>query len=209
MRRRVDPFAGVVEAGVSLDGVDDRVGGRRDALGRLDDVFEGEPEIVRAAGKEAVGVGVAVEAGAAGELELLLDEREGAPLEEGFVDGVAVGMAADGTGTAVVRERNGAGAKLAQRAGALGHLRFLSGALMRKFVPGFDFQSPIWSRFIAFKGFRDSLVHPHQTEDETDPAVYRTQLRAGLGSIIEVMNQISVGVYRKPLRKQLLDLIPE
>jgi len=81
--------------------------------------------------------------------------------------------------------------------------------LIRKFLPVFDFQSVTWVKFMEFKAFRDSLVHPRQIEDETTTADYRKKVRTGLKAIIEVMNVISKGVFKKPLRKQLLDLIPE
>jgi hypothetical protein len=81
--------------------------------------------------------------------------------------------------------------------------------LIRKFSPTFDFQSITWIRFMEFKDFRDSLVHPRQIEDETATTDYRKKVRTGLKAIIEVMNVISQGMFQKPLRKQLLDLIPE
>jgi hypothetical protein len=80
--------------------------------------------------------------------------------------------------------------------------------LMRRFDPGFDFKSPSWSGLMDFKKFRDSLVHPRQVEDETPLADYRLKIRKGLGGIIGVMNSVSKGIYKKPLRRQLLDLIP-
>ena len=60
-----------------------------------------------------------------------------------------------------------------------------------------------------FKKFRDSLVHPRQVDDETSLHEYQTTIRAGLRAIIELMNVISQGMFRKPLRRRLLDLIPE
>jgi|ERR1051326_7881029 hypothetical protein len=81
--------------------------------------------------------------------------------------------------------------------------------LMQKFVPEFDFQEATWARFMEFKDFRDSLVHPRRPEDETDPSEYQKKLDSGLGAIIEIMNKLSIGIWRKPLRKQLLDLLPE
>lgn len=47
-------------------------------------------------------MGVAVDGGAPGEAELGLDDRWTAPLEEGFVNGVAVGMLADAAATLVM-----------------------------------------------------------------------------------------------------------
>lgn len=81
--------------------------------------------------------------------------------------------------------------------------------VMRRFAPSFDFRSPTWSRFIEFKLFRDSLVHPRALDDETELSQYRKKVSRGLGSIIEIMNHISRGAWHKPLRKKLLDLIPD
>ena len=81
--------------------------------------------------------------------------------------------------------------------------------LLRRFVKGFDFKCTAWNGLMDFKKFRNSLVHPRQIEDETPLSDYRVKIRKGLAGIIEVMNSISKGIYRKPLRKQLLDLIPE
>jgi hypothetical protein len=62
---------------------------------------------------------------------------------------------------------------------------------------------------MQFKDFRDSLVHPRQSDDEIDIAVYEKKVSAGLTAIIEIMNLLSKGMFQKPLRRQLLDLIPE
>ncbi len=80
--------------------------------------------------------------------------------------------------------------------------------LLNTFVPGFDFGTETWSSFMQFKNFRDSLVHPRQAEDETDITEYQTKVRTGLSSIISLMNSVSKGIFKEPLRKQLLDLIP-
>lgn len=81
--------------------------------------------------------------------------------------------------------------------------------LMKKFVSEFDYQSLTWIKFMEFKAFRDSLVHPRQVDDETNLGQYRKKVRTGLTAIIEIMNHISKGMFGKPLRKHLLDLIPE
>ena len=80
--------------------------------------------------------------------------------------------------------------------------------LLNKFVPIFDFNSGTWSSFMQFKNFRDLLVHPRQADDETKIIEYQTKVQAGLSSTIELMNCVSKGIFKKPLRKQLLDLIP-
>ena len=51
-------------------------------------------------------------------------------------------------------------------------------------------------------------MHPRQAEDQTEITEYQTKVQAGLSSIIELMNCVSKGIFKKPLRKQLLDLIP-
>lgn len=81
--------------------------------------------------------------------------------------------------------------------------------LIRKFVPSFSFGSVPWSVLMDFKDFRDLLVHPRQIEDETKIADYEKKVASGLSAIIEIMNCISKGIFKKPLRNQLLDLIPE
>lgn len=81
--------------------------------------------------------------------------------------------------------------------------------LLARMCPTFDFKSLTWNRFMEFKKFRDSLVHPRQVDDEINLNEYQAKISSGLKSIIELMNLISKGMFRKPLRKRLLDLIPE
>jgi hypothetical protein len=81
--------------------------------------------------------------------------------------------------------------------------------LLQRFVKSFDFQCTTWTHFMQFRSFRDSLVHPRQIDDETSSADYRKRVKSGLKAIIELMNIVSQGVFHKPLRKQLLDLIPD
>jgi len=81
--------------------------------------------------------------------------------------------------------------------------------LVNKFIPEFNFQSITWNNFMRFKNFRDTLVHPRNIEDETELGDYKQTIQQGLKAIIEIMNNISNGVFKKPIRKQLLDLIPE
>ena len=81
--------------------------------------------------------------------------------------------------------------------------------LLRKFVRDFNFSNTIWSKVMEFKDFRDSLVHPRKADDDIDVKEYKKKVRAGISSIIEIMNLLCQGIFMKPLRKQLLDLIPE
>lgn len=82
-------------------------------------------------------------------------------------------------------------------------LRFL----ISKFAPDFGFdKTPCWSRLLEFKRFRDTITHPRQDEDEIDIAEYQRKLKMGLGSAIEIMNSLCKGIFKRPLRKKLLDL---
>lgn len=79
--------------------------------------------------------------------------------------------------------------------------------LLHRFVPDFDFgNNPSWSRFIEFKKFRDSLVHPRQIDDETNVAEYKEIIESGLSSIIEIINCLCLGIFGSPLRKKILEL---
>lgn len=82
--------------------------------------------------------------------------------------------------------------------------------LIRRFVRDFDFHhDPIWCRVLDLKKLRDSISHPRQDEDEMPVAEYKRRTEAGLAAIIEIMNQLSKGIFDRPLRKRLTDLIPD
>lgn len=81
--------------------------------------------------------------------------------------------------------------------------------LIRKFNADVDLKNSSWSKFCQFKQFRDSLIHPRLPEDEIQPETYEKKLKLGLQSIIELMNALNQAIFRKPLRKKLLDLSPE
>ncbi len=82
--------------------------------------------------------------------------------------------------------------------------------LIRRFLPDLDLgKTSWWSELQEFKDFRDSLVHPRKSEDETDVATYNTKVLSGLRATIQGMNEINQGIFGKPIRKQLLDLMPE
>lgn len=79
--------------------------------------------------------------------------------------------------------------------------------LIYKFSPGFDFAlTPSWSRLLEFKKFRDSIIHPREDEDIIDLAEYRRQIRQGLSSAIEIMDNLCLGIFKRHLRQKLLDL---
>lgn len=81
--------------------------------------------------------------------------------------------------------------------------------LFHKFDPNYDFSTAAWSRLMEFKDFRDSLTHPRQIDDDLPVLDYQKQFERGFAGIIQVINDLSKAVYNKPLRKKLLDLIPE
>ena len=102
VRGRLDPFARVGDAGVSADGADDTFGRWGNVLGLLDDQSQGEAEIPAALREKTEGMGVAVDGGASGELEFVGDAGNGAPVEESFLDGVALRVLADAAAALVV-----------------------------------------------------------------------------------------------------------
>jgi len=61
---------------------------------------------------------------------------------------------------------------------------------------------------LEFKKFRDRLVYPRDTDDEISINDYKKNIKKGLSSIIFIMNSVSKGIFKKPLRKKLLDLAP-
>lgn len=82
--------------------------------------------------------------------------------------------------------------------------------LIRKFEPTYDIgKSRAWTSFIQFKALRDSLVHPRQVDDEIRINKYLEKLKMGMCGTITLMNDVSNGVFKRPLRKNILDLIPE
>ena len=101
----IDPFALVVYAGVGVDGFYQALGGGHDVFGSLNDEFESGAKMEVALFEQVEGAGVTVNCSwSAVGLEVGVDISDPAALEEGFFDGVAVGMVADGTASLVVRE---------------------------------------------------------------------------------------------------------
>lgn len=82
--------------------------------------------------------------------------------------------------------------------------------IIKRFCPKYDFaKSNEWSNLNHFKDFRDSLVHSRKSEDDIALSEYEKRYKLGFKSIVTIMNLISKGMYNKPLRRNLLDLIPE
>jgi len=82
--------------------------------------------------------------------------------------------------------------------------------LLCKSTPTFDFnKNASWSRLLEFKRFRDSLIHPKQVADINSLTEYKKRIKIGLEAIILIMNHICKGIFKKPLRKHILDIIDE
>lgn len=82
--------------------------------------------------------------------------------------------------------------------------------LIRKFLPDFDIgKSSDWGNFLKLKDMRDALVHPRQIDDETEIIEYRENLRQGMLGTISLIDTILYGMFKRHLRKQILDLIPD
>jgi hypothetical protein len=80
--------------------------------------------------------------------------------------------------------------------------------VIKRFLPEYDVNTPEWSYLIELKDLRDRLVHPKTHEDTILLEDYERVLTRGLMGGIKIMNEISIGVFNKPLRKKLIDLIP-
>jgi hypothetical protein len=81
--------------------------------------------------------------------------------------------------------------------------------LLKKFSVVFDLGCSSWNDFLKIKKLRDDLIHPRKSEDTMDVQDYQLTISRGLTGIIDIMNYMSIGIFQKPLRRQLLDLIPE
>ena len=103
MHGRLDPFPGVVDPRVGAGGADNGIGGGDDPLGLLENAFEGAAQIPAAHGIEPSGIGMTVE-GIVGDFVVLGDQGRAVPVDEGFLDGIAVRVGA-GTALALVAAR--------------------------------------------------------------------------------------------------------
>ena len=64
-----------------------------------------------------------------------------------------------------------------------------------------------WCQFLEFKRLRDSLVHARTDEDETSLAEYDAACVRGVRASFILMNHLSEGIFGKPLRAKLHDLV--
>ncbi len=83
-------------------------------------------------------------------------------------------------------------------------LRFL----IRLYNKNYQFSSSEWSHLVELKKFRDSIVHPRSEQDETSTSEYSRRTKSGLRAVIDIMNLLSQSIFRKQLRRKILDLIP-
>ena len=93
---RLSVDAVVAEAAGDFDGAEYSVTAGVGCVDFFDDAIKSGEDFAAALVPEADGVDVAVEAREAGELVVVDDTRAGRPVEEGLVDGLAIGVVADG-----------------------------------------------------------------------------------------------------------------
>lgn len=91
----LDPAAFIVDSAVGADGSDNGVAGDFGSGRFFDYIFQGEAHVAAALGVEAGGVGVAIEGRPGREVVFVNDGIRLKPVDEFFVDGFAVRMAAD------------------------------------------------------------------------------------------------------------------
>jgi len=78
--------------------------------------------------------------------------------------------------------------------------------LLAKFCPAYDVAHEAgWSHLMDLKSLRDEIVHPRGDEEVT-PAQYHAHLKRGLNSVLDIMDRLCNGIFRKPLRKKLREL---
>ena len=80
--------------------------------------------------------------------------------------------------------------------------------LLRRFAPDFNLESnSAWSHFMEFKALRDAITHPRKDEDDLSPSEYKKKVNTGLTAVLEIMNTLCKGIFGKPLRKSLRELV--
>jgi len=106
---RRDDVALRIHAVVKLESPDDAVGGDGSSLDVLEVAFEDSAGVSIALGEEPDGVCVTIESGAAGKPMLFHDSPDAVPSKKIFLNGLAVGMVADGAETLVPLETGSRG----------------------------------------------------------------------------------------------------
>lgn len=66
--------------------------------------------------------------------------------------------------------------------------------------------NPAWSRFQEFKKLRDAITHPRKDEDDISLSRYQRSVATGLSSSIEIIDCLCMGVFRRHVRRKILDL---
>lgn len=80
--------------------------------------------------------------------------------------------------------------------------------LITKFIPGFDFEhNKDWCQLLQFKKFRDLITHPRQNALDISPNDYIKNAKLGLNSVIGIIDSLCRGIFDRPLRKRLTDLL--
>ncbi len=79
--------------------------------------------------------------------------------------------------------------------------------VIKKFSVAIDLTSSTqWRDFLAFKEFRNSLIHSKSIDDTIKLSDYSINIQKGLNANIDIMNAISQKLFQKPLRRNLIDL---
>lgn len=78
--------------------------------------------------------------------------------------------------------------------------------LLNKFVPTYDFSGAPWREFIEFKRFRDSLVHPRDSDDTIGVDEYQRRTEIGINATLDLIDSLCKGIFGKNLRKGLREL---
>jgi hypothetical protein len=79
--------------------------------------------------------------------------------------------------------------------------------LIHKFCRNSDvINSPCWSGFKDFKRLRDSIVHPKNSEDGRTCEEYKRDVKVGINSVIEIIDEICKGFFKRQLRVKILEL---
>lgn len=100
----LDPSAGVGEAGVGTDGIDDAHRRGFDAVHTFEEKIEDESDVAAAELVEADGMSVAINGGPIGQVEQALDGPGAVPVDEQLLDGLSFGMIANGAFAPVTLE---------------------------------------------------------------------------------------------------------